>query len=60
MRSLHGGISGEGVRMLDNFLRSRVQCNTENLYWILYSMVKETLVTKTDKTDTPRCVYASF
>jgi len=30
------------------------------LNFILHGYTIETLVTETDKTDTPRCVYASF
>jgi len=32
---MHGGISGEGLRMLDYFRQSYYP---ENLYWFLYSM----------------------
>jgi len=61
MGSMHGGIAGEALGMLDNFRRScPMQYREFILNFILHGYTKETLVTKTDKTDTPRCVYASF
>jgi len=62
MGSMHGGISGEELRMLDYFHQSLSPMLYREfiLDFILYGYTKETFVTKTDKTDTPYCVYGSF
>jgi len=55
--------SSEGLRVLDNFHRSQSPMQYQEefiLNFTLHGYTKQTLVTKTDKTDTPCCVYASF
>jgi len=54
--------SSEGLRVLDNFHRSQSPMQYQEefiLNFTPHGYTKETLVTKTDKTDTPCCVYAS-